>query len=67
MERADALWHLFVKELMKFGVVGALAFVINATLTWILMHTPWFEDSHIKGHPRSSRKHFDQCYERPVI
>ncbi|WP_344224676.1 GtrA family protein [Kocuria atrinae] len=49
MERADALWHLFVKELMKFGVVGALAFVINASLTWILMHTPWFEDSHIKA------------------
>lgn len=49
MDRANALWHLFVKELMKFGVVGALAFVINASLTWILMHTPWFEDSHIKA------------------
>lgn len=49
MERADALWHLFVKELMKFGVVGALAFVINAVLVLVLMHTPWFEDSHIKA------------------
>lgn len=49
MERADALWHLFVKELMKFGVVGALAFVINAVLVWVLMHTAWFEDSHIKA------------------
>lgn len=49
MERADALWHLFVKELMKFGVVGALAFAINAVLVWVLMHTAWFEDSHIKA------------------
>ncbi len=48
VERFDALWHLFVKELMKFGVVGALAFLINASLTWILMHTV-FEDGHLKA------------------
>ena len=48
VDRFDALWHLFVKELMKFGVVGALAFVINASLTWILMHTV-FEDGHLKA------------------
>ena len=49
VERAHALWHLFVKELMKFGVVGALAFVINASLVWVLMHTPYFAESHIKA------------------
>lgn len=49
VEHAHALWHLFVKELMKFGVVGALAFVINATLVWVLMHTPYFAQSHIKA------------------
>ncbi|WP_370830244.1 GtrA family protein [Kocuria sediminis] len=48
VDRFDALWHLFVKELMKFGVVGALAFVINASLTWVLMHT-WFQDGHLKA------------------
>ncbi|MEX5294597.1 GtrA family protein [Kocuria sp. CPCC 205268] len=48
VDRFDALWHLFVKELMKFGVVGALAFLINASLTWILMHTV-FEDGHLKA------------------
>lgn len=49
VERAHALWNLFVKELMKFGVVGALAFVINASLVWVLMHTPYFAQSHIKA------------------
>lgn len=48
VDRFDALWHLFVKELMKFGVVGALAFVINASITWVLMHT-WFQDGHLKA------------------
>lgn len=48
VERFDALWHLFVKELMKFGVVGALAFLINASLTWVLMQT-WFQDGHLKA------------------
>ncbi|MEX5270635.1 GtrA family protein [Kocuria sabuli] len=48
VDRFDALWHLFVKELMKFGVVGALAFLINASLTWVLMHTV-FEDGHLKA------------------
>ena len=49
VERAHALWNLFAKELMKFGVVGALAFVINAALVWVLMHTPYFAESHIKA------------------
>ncbi|MFI7579610.1 GtrA family protein [Kocuria kalidii] len=48
VDRFDALWHLFVKELMKFGVVGALAFLINASITWVLMHT-WFQDGHLKA------------------
>lgn len=49
MNRATGLWHLFIKELMKFGIVGALAFVINASLVWLLMHTAMFEDGHIKA------------------
>ncbi|HAG62829.1 MAG TPA: GtrA family protein [Kocuria sp.] len=48
-DRAHALWELFVKELTKFGLVGAAAFVINASLVWLLMHTPYFADSHIKA------------------
>ncbi|GAA2521475.1 hypothetical protein GCM10009859_21930 [Kocuria salsicia] len=49
VERAHALWELFVKELAKFGLVGAAAFAINATLVLLLMHTPYFADSHIKA------------------
>ncbi|CAL8896932.1 GtrA/DPMS transmembrane domain-containing protein [Kocuria varians] len=49
VERAHALWELFVKELAKFGLVGAAAFAINAGLMWLLMHTPYFADSHIKA------------------
>ncbi|WIW68086.1 GtrA family protein [Kocuria sp. ChxB] len=48
-DRAHALWELFVKELTKFGLVGAAAFGINASLVWLLMHTPQFSDSHIKA------------------
>lgn len=48
-DRAHALWDLFVKELTKFGLVGAAAFGINASLVWLLMHTPHFSDSHIKA------------------
>jgi putative flippase GtrA len=48
IDRFEALWHLFVKELMKFGVVGALAFVINASLTWLLMHS-YLQDGHLKA------------------
>ncbi|MDO4919384.1 GtrA family protein, partial [Kocuria sp.] len=49
MDRAHALWELFVKELAKFGVVGAAAFAINASLVLLLMHTRYFADSHIKA------------------
>ncbi|WHF24184.1 hypothetical protein QJS66_08245 [Kocuria rhizophila] len=38
-DRAHALWELFVKELTKFGLVGAAAFGINASLVWLLMHS----------------------------
>ncbi|GHD87581.1 MULTISPECIES: GtrA family protein [Kocuria] len=48
-DRAHALWNLFVKELAKFGVVGAAAFAINAGLVWVLMHTQYFAESHIKA------------------
>ena len=48
-DRAHALWNLFVKELAKFGVVGAAAFGINAGLVWVLMHTEYFAESHIKA------------------
>ena len=49
IDRAHALWNLFVKELAKFGVVGAVAFAINAGVVWVLMHTEYFADSHIKA------------------
>ena len=49
IDRAHALWNLFVKELAKFGVVGAAAFAINAGLVWVLMHTQYFAESHIKA------------------
>lgn len=49
VERAHALWELFVKELAKFGLVGAAAFLINFVLVWLLMHTPLFATSHIKA------------------
>ncbi|WP_270239000.1 GtrA family protein [Kocuria marina] len=49
IDRAHALWNLFVKELAKFGVVGAAAFGINAGLVWVLMHTEYFAESHIKA------------------
>lgn len=49
IDRAHALWNLFVKELAKFGVVGAAAWAINAGLVWLLMHTEYFATSHIKA------------------
>ena len=48
-DRSHALWNLFVKDLAKFGVVGAAAFAINAGLVWVLMHTQYFAESHIKA------------------
>lgn len=38
-EKIVVLWHLFIKEVLKFGIVGGLAFVVNATVTWVLMHS----------------------------
>ncbi|NHU85340.1 GtrA family protein [Kocuria sp. JC486] len=49
INRFKAAWHLFVAELMKFGTVGGLAFVVNAGVVWILMHTVFQEEGHVKA------------------
>lgn len=49
INRFKAAWHLFVAELMKFGIVGGLAFLVNAGVVWILMHTVFQEDGHVKA------------------
>ncbi|ROZ63236.1 GtrA family protein [Kocuria soli] len=49
INRFKAAWHLFVAELMKFGTVGGLAFVVNAGVVWILMHTVFQEGGHVKA------------------
>lgn len=49
INRFKAAWHLFVAELMKFGTVGGLAFLVNAGVVWILMHTVFQEDGHVKA------------------
>lgn len=49
MNRLKAAWHLFVAELMKFGTVGGLAFLVNAGVVWILMHTIFEQDGHGKA------------------
>lgn len=46
--RIRALWHLFIAELMKFGTVGGVSFLINAGVVWILMATV-FQDGHLKA------------------
>ena len=48
-EKVRGLWDLFLKEVLKFGIVGALAFVVNATVTLLLMNT-WFQD---EGHAKA--------------
>lgn len=47
-QKMTGLWHLFIKEVLKFGIVGGLAFIVNATVTWFLMST-WMADSHSKA------------------
>lgn len=48
-EKFRGLWDLFLKEVLKFGIVGALAFVVNASVTLLLMNT-WFQDEgHVKA------------------
>lgn len=47
-ERFTRVWHLFVKEVLKFATVGGLAFIVNASVTWFLMHGI-FADSHGKA------------------
>ena len=49
VDRAHAMWELFVKELTKFGLVGAAAWVVNAAVVWLLMHTAYFAHGHIKA------------------
>ena len=47
-ERFTYVWHLFIKEVLKFATVGGLAFIVNATVTWTLMHSV-MADSHGKA------------------
>lgn len=49
INRFKAAWHLFVAELMKFGTVGGLAFLVNAGVVWILMHTVFQDGGHVKA------------------
>ncbi|GAA1337444.1 hypothetical protein GCM10009594_04090 [Kocuria palustris] len=46
--RFKALWDLFIAELMKFGTVGGLAFLVNAAVVWVLMSTV-LHDGHLKA------------------
>ena len=46
--RFKVLWHLFIAELMKFGTVGGLAFLVNAAVVWVLMSTV-LHDGHLKA------------------
>ncbi|MDN5702214.1 MAG: GtrA family protein [Micrococcales bacterium] len=46
--RFKALWDLFIAELMKFGAVGGLAFLVNAAVVWVLMSTV-LHDGHLKA------------------
>ncbi|GAA1345477.1 putative flippase GtrA [Arthrobacter roseus] len=39
IERMRGLASLFWREVAKFGTVGGVAFVIDNSLTWILMHS----------------------------
>lgn len=48
-EKVRGLWELFIKEVLKFGIVGGMAFIVNASVTWVLMST-WFQDD---GHGKA--------------
>lgn len=47
-ERIHLLWDRVGRELLQFLTVGGLAFIVNATITWTLMHTI-FADGHGKA------------------
>lgn len=47
-ERFAHVWQLFIKEVLKFATVGGLAFIVNASISWTLMHG-YFSDSHGKA------------------
>lgn len=42
------IWHKYLKEIVQFLTVGGLAFIVNASVTWTLMHTV-MSDSHVKA------------------
>ncbi|WP_269929214.1 GtrA family protein [Kocuria massiliensis] len=48
-EKVHGLWNLFLKEVLKFGIVGALAFVVNAGVTLLLMNTVFEAEGHVKA------------------
>ena len=48
-EKVRGLWDLFLKEVLKFGIVGALAFVVNAGVTLLLMNTVFEAEGHVKA------------------
>lgn len=47
-ERFNYIWHKYLREIVQFLTVGGLAFIVNATVTWTLMHTI-MADSHVKA------------------
>ena len=47
--RFKALWDLFIAELMKFGTVGGLAFLVNAGVVALLMATVFQDGGHLKA------------------
>ena len=49
VQKFRALWELFLKEVLKFGIVGGLAFVINASVTVLLMNQFFEEEGHAKA------------------
>ncbi|MEH0110318.1 GtrA family protein [Tersicoccus sp. MR15.9] len=48
MERFRGLFSMFVREVLKFGTVGALGFVVNNGVWFLLVHGP-MADSHAKA------------------
>lgn len=47
-ERFAAVWERHLREIVQFLSVGGMAFIINASVTWTLMHTI-MGDSHTKA------------------
>ena len=48
-DRFHALWELFLKEVLKFGIVGGVAFILNATITVLLMNFFFEQEGHAKA------------------